>query len=433
MGADSDPKKLLIDETTGLPTFLHIMEELEEILTKNHSLGMLYVDLSCLNRIEEKFGTYAYEQIVRSISEIIQSMRGNIIRTNDLIALSGVGTASPMIFLSERRTEKVDSFLTRENVEEVSDRVQDFLFSKIFYLVYPYIKERPKISVGFSFIVNNPLIAPRRLIYGLIEEAKHIAKLQRSRLEIKNKERLQTIILHEDIQTLYQPIINLDTFEIIGYEALSRGPLNSEYETPVMLFALAQETGLVFELDRLCRKRAFENARSLDSDKMIFINTLPTTIHDPDFRGKYLREFLKDLNIKPENIVFEVTENAAIENYALFREAVEYYTNMGISIAIDDTGTGYSTLESIIEIKPHYLKFDIAMVKNIDKSVLKRELLKALINVANHINATVIAEGVETQGELNALRQLGVKVGQGFLFARPGPAFPKVEPQFRQT
>lgn len=417
---------LLHDDVTGLPSYLAKMEELEATLVRNHSLGMLYIDLSYLTKIEEKFGTYAYEQIIGSISEIVHSLKGSSIRNNDIIAVGEVGSASPMIFLAEKRTEKADSFLSKDNVEAVSERVQDYIFSKLFYLVYPYMKERPKVSVGYSFVVHNPLIARRRLIYSLIEEAKQMARLQQSRLEIRNKERLQRIIVEESIQTLFQPIVDLKGNKIIGYEALSRGPANSEYETPVMLFALARETGLLFELDRLCRKKALQNAKALPADKLVFVNTLPTTIHDPEFRGKYLKDFLRDLGLKPQNIVFEITEGAAIENYALFREAVAYYTEMGINVAIDDTGTGYSTLESIIEIKPHYLKFDISMVKNIDKSMIKRELLKALISVANQIKARVIAEGIETIEELNALINLGINIGQGFIFSRPGPAFPEI-------
>ena len=416
-----------LDGVTGLPHYQSVLPELERILRENHSLGMLYVDLSFFSQIEEKFGTTTYEEMINSIIEVVLSMRGSTVRQDDIIVLGDEGSCSPMIFLAEKRKEKEDSFLTRANVEAVSERVQEFIFSKLFYLVYPYVKTRPRVSVGYSFVVNNPLIATRRLLYSLMEEGKSIAKLQQSRMALKDKERLQQIIIEENIQTVFQPIVNIKTLEIVGYEALTRGPSGSEYETPLMLFALAKETGLLFELDRLCRKKALQSARTMPVDKRIFVNTLPTTIHDPEFRGKYLRDFLDDLGIAPKNIVFEITEYAAVENYALFREAVNHYTSMGMSIAIDDTGTGYSTLETIIEIAPHYLKFDISMVKNIDKSLLKRELLKALISVARNINATVIAEGIETKSELRTLMDLGVELGQGFLLSRPGPAFPELD------
>jgi EAL domain-containing protein (putative c-di-GMP-specific phosphodiesterase class I) len=213
----------------------------------------------------------------------------------------------------------------------------------------------------------------------------------------------------------------------MGFEALTRGPLKTEFETPMMLFALAEETGLVFELDRLCRKRAILNAKNLKEGMMLFINTLPTSIHDPDFRGKFLNEFLNDVKIKPDNLVFEITERFAIDNYPVFKEAVNYYTNMGVAIAIDDTGAGYSSLESIIELKPRYLKFDKNMVKDIDKSFIKKEMLRTLQSMAKNKDANIIAEGIETPSELKTLIDLGIGLGQGYLIAKPGPPFPKVE------
>lgn len=420
------PEVVLYDDVANLPSCVSVMDDLQRILAANHAMGMLYIDLSHLYKIEEKFGTETYETIITSITEIVAGMKGQVIRDNDLICVEAVGNPSPMIFLSEKRTERHDGLFTKENVEVVSDRVHDYIFSKLFYLVYPYLRERPRISVGFAYVVNNPLIAPARLIYNLIEDSKQVSRIQQSRHQVRNKERLQRIIVEEAVQTLFQPIVNLSTLEVIGYEALSRGPAGSEYESPAMLFSLARETGLLFELDRLCRKKALENAANIPKDKVVFVNTLPNTIHDPEFRGQYLKKFLQKLDLNPRNIVFEVTEASAIENYSLFREAVEHYTKLGINIAIDDTGTGYSTLESIIEICPQYLKFDMSLVRDIDKSMLKRELIKALISVSRNINATVVAEGIETQPEYTVLRDLGVETGQGFLFARPGPPFPDI-------
>jgi EAL domain-containing protein (putative c-di-GMP-specific phosphodiesterase class I)/GGDEF domain-containing protein len=417
---------LLRDPITQLPLYLDIIDKVEKQLIDDNAVGMLYIDVSGLEKIETNFGSETYENIIKKIAEEIKGMKGKAIRNEDLLTVSEPEGSSFLIFLSEKRRDKAKNDLTRDDVEMVSDRVYTYLFSKLFFIIYPYIKERPRISVGYSFVVNNPLIKSIRLVYKLIDEAKQIAKLQRTRTEVKNKEKLQRIILDEKITTLYQPIVNLTTFEVIGYEALTRGPLNTEFETPIMLFALAEETGLVFELDRLCRKKALLNAKDLKPGEKLFINTLPTTIHDPEFRGKYLQEFLNDVKIKPDNLVFEITERSAIENYPLFKEAVDYYTDIGVAIAIDDTGTGYSTLESIIELKPGYLKFDISMVKNIDKSFIKKEMLRTLKTMATNIRAHVIAEGIETVEELETLKKLDIPLGQGYLIARPGPPFPAI-------
>ncbi len=417
----------LKDPITGLPLYLDALDKIEKQLVEDNALGMLYIDVARLDRIESTFGSEVYEEIIIKISNTLREMKGKIIRNDDELTMSEPEGSSFCIFLSEKRRDKLKGNLTRDDVEVVSDRVHTHLFSKLFFIMYPYVKERPRISVGYSFVVNNPLIKPRRLIYKLVEEAKQISKLQKTRSEVKNKEKLQRIILDEKIVTLFQPIVDINTFEIIGYEALTRGPLKTEFETPIMLFALAEETGLVFELDRLCRKKAIMNAKNIKEDMMLFINTLPTSIHDPDFRGKFLTEFLHDVKIKPDNLVFEITERSAIDNYPVFKEAVNYYTDIGVAIAIDDTGAGYSSLESIIELKPGYLKFDKNMVKDIDKSFIKKEMLRTLQSMAKNINAQVIAEGIETPEELQTLRDLGIPLGQGYLIARPGPPFPKVD------
>ena len=177
--------------------------------------------------------------------------------------------------------------------------------------------------------------------------------------------------------------------------------------------------GLSFELDRLCRKKAFEKIRELRTDKKIFVNTLTMTIHDPEFRGAYLQELLDDLRMKPENVIFEVSEKMAIDNYDMFRAALKDYTDIGIVHASDDIGTGHSDLERIMELKPGFMKIDISFVKDVDKSYIKQEIVKAMIQLSKGINSTIIAEGVETREEMEKLKELGVEYAQGYLFAEP--------------
>src|SRR5262249_44391775 len=143
------------------------------------------------------------------------------------------------------------------------------------------------------FVVHNPMIRSRRTIYNLIEESREIAKLHMSQLELKNRGRLQKIVLEERIHTLYQPIVRLKDMSIMGYESLSRGPRNSEIEAPIILFTLAEESGLVFELDRLCRKRAIINAKGKAPGRKLFVNTLPNLIYDPDFETSSFVKFLE--------------------------------------------------------------------------------------------------------------------------------------------
>jgi EAL domain-containing protein (putative c-di-GMP-specific phosphodiesterase class I) len=125
----------------------------------------------------------------------------------------------------------------------------------------------------------------------------------------------------------------------------------------------------------------------------------------------------------------EISEKDAIENYVLFRSAADYYTDLGFAIAVDDTGSGHSSLETVVELKPQFLKLDISLVRGIHKNIIKQELLRAILSLSRSMNSTVIAEGIETEEELDMLLSLGVSFGQGFLIGKPMAEF--VVPQKR--
>ena len=253
-----------------------------------------------------------------------------------------------------------------------------------------------------------------------------MARNQARRFGVKNRERIKNILVNEEINTVYQPIVRMTDRTVIGYEALSRGPEGTEFYNPTILFQLAKESDLLFELDRVCRKLAIENAVDLPEGKLIFVNTLPNTMNDPDFQGTKFKEWLEKINLDPERIVLEITEEQAAEGLDQLRQTLDQYRMQGCSVAIDDAGTGYSTLEAIMKLEPTYLKIDMSLVRGIDASVVKQELIKALSGMARSIKAQVIAEGIETPAEYQTLLDLGVEFGQGYLFARPGAPFPEL-------
>ena len=109
------------------------------------------------------------------------------------------------------------------------------------------------------------------------------------------------------------------------------------------------------------------------------MNTLPATIRDPQFRGKALIDFLDKAQVSPDRIVIEITEKLVIDNYNLFRETMAYFTDLGMSFAVDDVGAGYSGLESIARLKPTYLKIDMLLVRDVHVSLVNREMVKAII------------------------------------------------------
>jgi EAL domain-containing protein (putative c-di-GMP-specific phosphodiesterase class I) len=333
------------------------------------------------------------------------------------------GSEEYVVFLSKKRAHEE---FCPSDLETLCGRVSEHLNESIFPVTFPYLRRRPKITVGYAVIIHNPVVREERLLNKLIDDARRMSDYFEFKRVMRYKEKLQELILKESIRTLFQPIVDFAGGRIIGYEALTRGPEGTEFENPYILFDAAAESDLLFELDRLCRRKALQNARGLGGGKKLFMNCLPSMVLDPDFRDVYLKNLLEEMKLNPFDIVFEITEREAIENYDLFNEAIRYYTDLGFAIAVDDTGSGYSSLETVVELKPHFVKLDISLVRGIERNILKQGLIKAIRDLSCQMKSIVIAEGIETREELDTLRSIGVNIGQGYLFSRPGSAFPNI-------
>lgn len=232
-------------------------------------------------------------------------------------------------------------------------------------------------------------------------------------------DKLEKVLEKEEIRTVFQPIVSLNDAQVIGFEALSRGPEGTIFENPGKLFEAARIYGKLWELELLCRVKALENASEKISQYNIFLNVDPNIINDEKFRKGFTKEYLKKYNINPQNIIFEITEKNSVQHIDNFQKLIEHYKEQGYKIAIDDTGSGYSGLKLITDINPHFIKLDITLIKDIDKDAIKYSLIKTLNEFCKITNIKVIAEGIETENELNALIDIGVDYGQGYLLQKP--------------
>ncbi len=262
-------------------------------------------------------------------------------------------------------------------------------------------------------------------MYFKYQEDLGVTFVDRAKLENKQKRfsEFNRILDTEDIETVFQPIVSLKNGSIIGYEALSRGPAGSELTSPAALFRTADELSMVWDLELLCRTKAIERAHSIEPEKYLFINIDPNIIKDEKFRRGFTKEFLRNHNISPESIIFEITERTAIEDYAAFSETLKNYTSQGYKIAIDDMGAGYSGLKTITNTRPHYIKIDMELIRGIDRDSFKQALIKNFVNLSISTNIKIIAEGIETEEELQTLIKLGVYAGQGYFMQRPAGTF----------
>lgn len=229
-------------------------------------------------------------------------------------------------------------------------------------------------------------------------------------------------ILHnQDIQTVFQPIISLEDGTILGYEALSRGPVRTPLQNPAKLFTYAMENGQLWELELLCRTKALETAHALQTTGKLFLNVNPNIMSDRKFRQGFTKDYLRRFQMDAETIVFEITEKEAISNLNHFKQTVRHYKEQTYHIAIDDVGSGYSGLNILTDIHPHFMKLDMQLIRNIDSDQTKQSLVKSLCEFAAHSQIYIIAEGIETKKELVKLIELGVRFGQGYYIQKPAP------------
>jgi EAL domain-containing protein (putative c-di-GMP-specific phosphodiesterase class I) len=406
--------------TEPFPAYHEKLPELQALLAERGSVGVVVLDAHALSALEYEYGSEPYEEVRQRLFRVFTEQRGRDFRAGDVVALDEPRGLRFLIFLDRKRRQALP--VTPADVRTVRGRLASSLVPNLARTVFPYFKSPLRMELGHSLALQNPLVRAERIIRRAIDEAIEAAAHQRHVEELAMRERLQDILVRDRLVTAYQPILCLGPEGgTLGYEALSRGARGTGLEAADALFGAAADHELLLELDRLCRGRALLHSGRLPSNTKLFINTLPATVRDPHFRGRPLITFLDRAQVAPHRIVLEITEKLVIENYGLFREAMAYFTDLGVSFAVDDVGAGYSGLESIAKLKPAFLKIDIALIRDVHASLVNREMVKAILSMGRGIGAAVIAEGIQEEAELNALRAMGIEYGQGYFLARPDP------------
>lgn len=224
----------------------------------------------------------------------------------------------------------------------------------------------------------------------------------------------------------FQPIVHTPSRTIQGYEALTRFPKSKHLRNPVELFQLAEQMNQLFHLEKHTRELAIElMVDHLSSKQKLWVNLSPNVIHDQAYTPGFTHSVIEKTSLKPNQIVFEITERSAITDLSSFRLLLNHYREQGFTVAIDDVGAGYSSLQTISEIKPDYLKVDRSLVSNIHSLSEKQYMMEALLQISSKMGSSLIAEGVETNKEFSKLSSMGVEMMQGYYFAKP--TFPPPE------
>lgn len=216
----------------------------------------------------------------------------------------------------------------------------------------------------------------------------------------------------------FQPIVDLGTGETFAFEALVRGP---EGQGALSVLSEVTETNR-YAFDQACRVKAIQLAADLgvaDQGALLSINFLPNAVYEPKACIRATLAATASTGFPVTSIVFEFTENEQVDDAHLTR-IIESYKAMGFKTAIDDFGAGFSGLTRLAKFQPDIVKLDMELVRGVDTDRVRRALVRSVVTACEELGIIMLAEGIETAGESAALRDLGVDLQQGYLFARPG-------------
>jgi EAL domain-containing protein (putative c-di-GMP-specific phosphodiesterase class I) len=263
-----------------------------------------------------------------------------------------------------------------------------------------------------------PMIRAERTIQQAVTDAMLKGLLEGEESQHQKRDQLKRLIETRNVRAVFHPIVRMRDGQAIGHEALTRPGLETSFTSVEELFAFAESTDLLMDFERLCRTTAIRSAATLPGRGLVFLNASTRAVEDPEWQNGAVDAQLAESHLQPDDVVVEITERMAVDRQDAFQAALRGFKARGYRVAVDDMGAGHASLQSLAAIEPDFLKFDVSLVREIDRSSIKRSLLESLRTLAEKIHAQVIAEGVEREQERATLLALGIDLGQGFYFHR---------------
>jgi EAL domain-containing protein (putative c-di-GMP-specific phosphodiesterase class I)/GGDEF domain-containing protein len=401
-------EQMLHDSLTGLPTLPVMIERSRNLFKERGELVVLYLNFVRYSKIEEIYGWEKLDAVLETTAAAVREFLDDTALSTSRVMVSFTND-DDFIFFHVPATGVAAA--SEGDITEMVARLQRHVGGRIEAQHGEEIAALFDIYVGRAHVYYNPKIRIERLIYRGIREAANASRSIEERERARRVADLRSSLRDRGVYVDYHPIVVTETRKIFGYEALARGVMRS-LRSPEVMFDVAAEADLVWELSRLCRSRAIEGIDTrLQADELLFINVDPHDFSDPAFNENEVR--------CPERVVIEITERTAIKDYPKFRERLRAFRERGFRFAIDDAGSGYAGLGSIANLEPDFIKLDISLINAIDTNFIKQSLVETMVRFANDHGAKVIAEGVERAEEFDTVAGLGVHLVQGFFLHRP--------------
>ena len=414
-------------ERDGLPLLATVLENAADRIAAYAEIGLISVSVLQRRHVEQGAGWQAYDAIVREIATFLRDYRRERMRREDRLFEPSVSGNSFALLLEPPRQGRA---LSEADLARVRMRLRRGLKVHLARFLPKEVSESFGWYVGAVLMKNDPAVRVERIVHRALEESFADALREKEREGRRNAVQLARILHLGLVKSVYQPIVDIESKRVMGFEALTRVG-SGRFETIEMLFKAAEANDVLWSLERLCRRKALEGLPPLRRDQLLFLNVEPDSIHDPQLGGGEFLALLRKAGLTPRQVVLELTEHSAVRDFVAFRRTLERFRSQGFRLAMDDVGSGYSGLQAIAEIAPDFIKADMHLVRGVHESAIKRELIDTIRRFTDSTGITLVAEGVECAEELEALVRVGVRCAQGYLFARPGA--PPLDPDWAEV
>jgi len=406
---DSQRRDAVTDHLTRLPN----RREFERLLTQLDLISpytLLAIDLDNLKMINDEHGHEAGDAVLRVVA---QALRQGL-RSQDILARVGGDEFAALLPATD---------------DDVAADIARRLTSSMLGVAVPFGTARVSVGCAGGAAGTNP-----RDTWSAADEALYRAKVQgRNRVETVSSgaragegahsrwsELLPQVLDARGIEAVYQPIVELEGHSVLGYEALAR--LRGSDAGVEALFGAALRLGLARDMDWLCRRAALQDSHGLDRGALLFINVGIPALLDPLHDVDQMLLLLSWVRRSPSEVVLELSEREVVTDMGRLREVLSAYRVEGFRFALDDVGEGHSTLEVLAQSAPEYIKIARQLVRRADQPG-PRSAIRALATFAHDYGAGLIAEGMETVEDEQAMHDLGVMLGQGYRLGRPGRGY----------
>jgi EAL domain-containing protein (putative c-di-GMP-specific phosphodiesterase class I) len=405
-------KSHLFDSLTGLPSLAAVLEDVRRLVESRWNVEVVYLDLGRSGWHETKVGWQAYDDMVRRFAALLAGLRlTGELGPSDLVCLHTVRSDRFLVFLAGGAEEAGDGGGRRERLLAALRRS---------------ILESPeaaglraiRIAAGHGRVREDPMVRVERGIQQAVHDAMLSSLRDREGTQAARREELLRLIREGGVRSVFHPIVRLADGGVVGHEALTRPLAASRFDSVEELFAFAESTELLLDFERLCRRTAIRSAGALGQRGLLFLNASAGAVEDPEWGDGVTDGLLAGSGLTPQDVVVEITERMAIVRHDAFQGALRTFKERGFRVAVDDMGAGYASLATLLAIEPDFLKFDVSLVRDIDRNSIKQSLLETLRALADKMRARVIAEGIERREECATLLALGIELGQGFYFHR---------------